>query len=453
MMAKYSPTVVFVVLMAVLLESRAQVPAFPGAEGFGKYTTGGRGGRVVAVTNLLDKGPGSLRDAVNQQGARTIVFRVSGTIALESELVIEHGDLTIAGQTAPGDGICLKNYKTVIAADNVIIRYVRFRPGDEVGEENDALGAIGQKNIIIDHCSMSWAIDEVASFYDNENFTLQWSIISESLYNSHHHKGPHGYGGIWGGAKASFLYNVLAHHSSRNPRFNGGRTSNTPEAELVDFRNNVIFNWGFRCAYGGERGRQNVVANYFKPGPASIRRNIFLEPEDEAGKWYLAKNIVEGFPAVSENNWLGVRSSYTSRVKVDREWSADVERTLDATMAYQLVLDGAGATLPKRDAVDERIVREIRTGQPTFAGSSYAKDRRLKEKKAAHGIIDTQTTVGGWPLLLSQPPPSDTDGDGMPDEWERANGLDPTNPDDGPRISPSGYSNLELYLNHIGQRQ
>ncbi len=452
MRVKNSLNVVFMVFLSVLLESRAQVPAFPGAEGFGKYTTGGRGGRVIAVTNLLDKGPGSLRDAINQRGTRTIIFRVSGTIALESELVIEHGDLTIAGQTAPGDGICLKNYKTVIAANNVIIRYVRFRPGDEVGEENDAIGASGQKNIIIDHCSMSWAIDEVASFYDNENFTLQWSIISESLYNSHHHKGPHGYGGIWGGAKASFLYNVLAHHSSRNPRFNGGRTSKTPEAELVDFRNNVVFNWGFRCAYGGERGRQNMVANYFKPGPASIRRNIFLEPEDVSGKWYVAKNVVEGFPAVSDNNWLGVGSSHVSRVKVDHEWSVNVEQTLDATAAYHLVLDGAGATLPKRDAVDERIVREVRSGKPTFAGSSYTKNHRLRGKDAVHGIIDTQITVGGWPLLHSQPPPSDTDEDGIPDEWERTKGLNPNDPTDGPLITPSGYSNLELYLNQIGQR-
>lgn len=438
------------VFIVVIPPANAQIPAFPGADGFGKYTTGGRGGKVFAVTNLNDDGPGSLRYAINQRGARTIVFQVSGTILLQSELIIENGDLTIAGQTAPGDGICLKNYRTTIAADNVIIRYLRFRPGDEAKEENDALQAIGRKNIIIDHCSMSWAMDEVGSFYDNENFTLQWSIVSESLYNSYHHKGPHGYGGIWGGQKASFLYNILAHHSSRNPRFNGGRTTTKPNAELVDFRNNVVFNWGFRCAYGGERGKQNVVANYFKPGPATRNKEIILEPEDEEGKWFVAYNMIEGSTNTSRDNWLAVRSSSAARVgRSEIEFPFVVEKTLDASIAYESVLESAGAILPKRDAVDRRIVAEIRSGKPTYASPSYAREYGLQN--IIHGIIDSQTAVGGWPVLQSALPPEDSDGDGIPNAWEIANSLDPRSPDDGRKITASGYSNLELYLNQIGK--
>lgn len=450
----YSCLIRLAIFLSGLISSTlAQVPAFPGADGYGKYTSGGRGGRVIPVTNLQDSGVGSLRAAIDQEGPRTIIFRVSGTIGLESELVIEHGNLTIAGQTAPGDGICIKNYKTIIAADNVIIRYLRFRPGDEARQENDALEAIGRKNIIIDHCSMSWAIDEVASFYDNENFTLQWSIISESLYNSFHHKGPHGFGGIWGGAKASFHYNMFAHHSSRNPRFNGGRTSKNPEEELVDFRNNVVFNWGYKCAYGGENGEQNLVANYFKAGPASIQKNVILEPEDALGKWHVSKNFVDGFSAVTTDNWLGVRGPSAQAGKAETPFPFVIEKTHDPSEAYELVLERAGAVLPRRDAVDKRIIEEVRSGKPTYAGRTYAQDHKLKGKEVLHGIIDSQTDVGGWPILRSTAPPVDTDGDGIPDAWEIAYNLDPSNPDDGKMITHSGYSNLERYLNQIGNDQ
>jgi len=420
---------------AVCSFCRAQPLAFPGAEGFGCFTTGGRGGMVIEVTNLNDRGAGSLREAVEHSGARTVVFRISGNIALESELIIRNGDLTIAGQTAPGDGICIKDYPLIIDADNVIIRFLRIRLGDAHKLQADALSILFHKNIIIDHCSMSWGIDEVASAWDNENFTMQWCIISESLNHSYHSKGDHGYGGIWGGMGASFHHNLLAHHSSRNPRFNGSRHHGDPDEERVDFRNNVIYNWGFNSAYGGEGGSYNIVANYYKYGPATTRKDRIVEPWDGSGRWFIAENFVFGFPAITADNWAGgVQGDFWQQCRIDAPFPAPPVTMQTADSAYQLVLAGAGAVLPGRDAVDQRVVEEVRSG--TAIGGN-----------AGDGIIDSQSDVGGWPDLQTYDIPVDTDRDGMSDEWELTMGLNPADPADrNGDPDGDGYTNLEEYL-------
>ncbi|GMV91538.1 MAG: hypothetical protein AMXMBFR82_13160 [Candidatus Hydrogenedentota bacterium] len=420
----------------------ARAPAFPGAEGFGKYTVGGRGGKVIEVTNLNDDGPGSLRAACEAEGPRTVVFRVSGTIPLESELEIENPYITIAGQTAPGDGICIKNYQVKFRTNHVIMRYLRFRPGDEAGVEQDAFSGEGD-HIIIDHCSVSWGVDETLSINKASNLTVQWCMVTESLTNSIHKKGAHGYGGLWGGPGGSFHHNILAHHTSRNPRASGNRDSG-----LLDFRNNVIYNWGFNSAYGGELWPRNWINNYYKSGPATsenVRDRIFLQKHPR-GKMYADGNFVHGFPEISADNWAGgidfaedgEASEETLRVR-DAYTVAPVT-THPAAEAFSLVLDQAGASL-RRDMVDTRIVEEIRTGTARF-GETY--------KGGGKGIIDSQSAVGGWPELRSEPAPSDADHDGLPDSWETSNGLDPANPDDGSADrNNDGYTNLEEYLNGL----
>jgi hypothetical protein len=427
-----------------------QTVAFPGAEGFGKYTTGGRGGRVIEVTSTEDMGTGTLRAAVNATGTRTIVFRVSGTIKLLSTLRIRNGNVTIAGQTAPGGGICIRDYPVRIETDNVILRFLRFRLGDSTKLADDAISGTGDlsrifRNIIIDHCSMSWAIDEDASFYDNANFTVQWSYITESLYASVHPKGFHGYGGIWGGWKVSFHHNLFAHNSSRNPRFNGSRYTLQPDSEIVDFRNNVLYNWGFNSIYGGEAGNQNVVANYYKYGPATNSgvRSRIAAPEDTAGNWYVADNFVFGNSSITADNWNGgIQGSYATLQRNKRALtpfpSADFP-TQTAEEAYELVLRHGGASLPLRDAVDARIVDEVRSGTAHFGGIWGI----------AKGIIDSQDSVGGWPLLATLPPPADGDHDGMPDAWEISASLNPADSSDGAIVAPDGFTNLEHYMNEL----
>lgn len=420
----------------------SHAPAFPGVEGFGKYTVGGRGGKVIEVTNLNDAGPGSFRAAVSAKGPRTVVFRLSGTIALESELKIREPYLTIAGQTAPGDGICIKNYQVNFDTSQVIMRYLRFRPGDEKGKEQDAFGGAGNY-IVVDHCSASWGVDETFSINKAANLTVQWCLVSESLYHSLHKKGNHGYGGLWGGPGGSWHHNILAHHSSRNPRASGNVDSG-----LMDYRNNVIYNWGFNSAYGGELWPRNWINNYYKSGPATddkVRGRIFLQ-KDPRGKMFAAGNFVAGFPAISADNWNGGINfapdgeATEKTLRVDRPFVVAPVTTQSAEVAYGLVLAQAGASLV-RDAVDRRVVEEIRTGTATF-GASY--------KGGGKGIIDSQKDVGGWPELRSLPAPVDTDHDGVPDVWEQAHGLNPQDPADGPRsTTPGGYTNLERYLNSL----
>jgi hypothetical protein len=399
-------------------------------------------GSVIEVTNLNDSGSGSLRAAVQASGARTVVFRVSGTIALNSRLEIDNDNITIAGQTAPGDGICIRNRQVTVKANNVIIRYLRFRLGDELGVEEDALHGRYYQNIIIDHCSASWSVDECVTFYDNTNLTIQWCLISESLHYSVHSKGAHGYGGIWGGMGASFHHNMLAHHYSRNPRFNGSRYHGVPEAEIVDHRNNVIYNWGGNSAYAGEEGNQNLIANYYKYGPASKAKNRIVQPYLPYGSWYIDANYVYGYPEITADNWAGGVQGVAdqSLIRAFVPHSSEPVVTHTAENAYELVLADVGVSLPTRDSLDSRIIEEARTGTATYGG----------EYGADLGIIDTQTEVGGWPQLNSVTPPDDNDHDGMADQWELDNGLDPTNPDDrNGDFNGDGYTNLEKYLTSL----
>lgn len=440
-----------------------QTPAFPGAEGHGKYVTGGRGGKIIYVTNLNDSGAGSLRDAINQSGPRIVLFKVSGTISLQSELNITD-NITIAGQTAPGGGITLKDYNVKVRGNNVILRYLRFRMGDAKNVENDALGGRFQKNIIVDHCSMSWSTDECVSFYQNENFTLQWCIISESLRNSVHGKGAHGYGGVWGGKNASFHHNLLAHHDSRNPRL--GEYANDPFAltDLVDIRNNVIYNWGGNSCYGGDAMNVNLVNNYWKPGPGtsnSTKERILstgrsLDTTSPLygifGKYFVDGNYVVGSTRATQDNWtygvynqfhgsqLPVSDDQKVALKINAPHNPGEITTHSATKAYELVLEHAGANL-FRDAVDLRAVNDTRAGNATIMNGGNG---------STNGYIDTQSAIGGWPVLPTAEAPVDTDGDGMPDAWETSHSLNPNNSIDGNLKTVDGvYTNVEVYINGI----
>jgi len=439
------------------------VPAFPGAEGYGKYVTGGRGGKVIYVTNLEDSGAGSLRDAINQTGPRIVVFKVSGNIKLKSELNITD-NITIAGQTAPGGGITLRDYNVKVRGNNIILRYLRFRMGDTYDVENDALGGRFQKNIIVDHCSMSWSTDECVSFYQNENFTLQWCIISESLRNSVHAKGGHGYGGVWGGKNASFHHNLLAHHDSRNPRLGEYANDIFAKTDLVDIRNNVIYNWGGNSCYGGDAMNVNIVNNYWKPGPGtsnSTKERILstgrsLDATSPLygiwGKYYVDGNYVVGSPRTTQDNWTyGVYSQFHSsqlpvsdadkeEVKIEAPHPFGEITTHSATKAYELVLENAGANL-FRDAVDKRAVDDTRSGTASIMNGGNG---------STNGYIDTPSAAGGWPELPSGEAPTDTDGDGMPDKWETEKGLNPASAADGNLKTIDGkYTNVEVYINSI----
>lgn len=446
--------------------------AFPGAEGGGMYTWGGRGGKVLEVTTLLDTTAtnvvGTLRWAINQSGARTVVFRVSGTIALVEPLKITKDSITVAGQTAPGDGICLRNFTFNVSANQVIIRYIRSRFGDQGAGKpvDDAINGYSQishnkKDIIVDHCSASWSLDESLSFYGYDSLTIQWCLISESLYNSYDPKGAHGYGGIWGGFNSTYHHNLFAHHSSRNPRFSGPTPagSGTDSSQNLDFRNNVIYNWGFNSSYGGEESEINIVNNYYKYGPATkadVKSRIFnpYGSGDSTGTFYIAGNYVDGDTAVTYDNWKGVAPQYSgfrmSTAQAFTPFPFPEVTTNSPQDAYTLVLANAGATLPKRDTIDSRIVYEVAHRTATYSGHTHAYEiSNGLDTTVPHGIIDSQSDVGGWPVLNSLPAPPDSDHDGMPDTWEIAHGLNPYDPLDRNIVDASGYTKLEEYLNEL----
>ena len=497
-----------------------EVPAFPGAEGHGRYVTGGRGGKVLHVTNLNDSGDGSLRWALSQSGAKTIVFDVSGYIDLKSQLDVT-SNTTIAGQTAPEGVITLRYYTLYLGkCDNVIIRFIRSRRSQvkDVNDGADATWGRRRKNIIIDHCSFSWSIDEVASFYDNCNFTMQWCTIAEGLANPGHSKGAHSYGGIWGGKEASFHHNYLSHIQNRAPRFNGARYEwtnwdkdrfeNTVDAERVDFRNNVIYNWGNgNGCYGGPGGGYiNMVNNYYKAGPGTKNRTRVTEVSvgtsgnstNEAlrglsSRYYINGNYVTAASTPKNYDWKGViydgglvtnngdryipdpnhkfgeKVEYVKingvdhlKLKLDAPVDAGVVTTQDAETAYDRILDNVGASL-YRDAVDVRYMEEARTGTVTYNGNvAYVdKDGNKYATSNTKGILDfindpdgqENSATASFPGLksLSRSSDFDTDGDGMPDGWEIANGLNP-NVNDASlyTVDPRGwYTNIEVYANSL----
>lgn len=456
-------------------------PAFPGAEGFGRYTTGGRGGAVYHVTTLEDTGDkGSFRWACDQKGKRTIVFDVSGTIYLTSELRLRNGDVSILGQTAPGDGICIADYPFVIGASNVIIRFMRFRLGNfnVANHEGDGLGGMDQANIVVDHCSVSWSIDECLSVYGSRNISVQWNIVSQSLVNSGHSKGAHGYGGNWGGSGASYHHNLMAHHTSRTPRL--GPRPGTQTDERMDMRNNVIYNWGGNGCYGGEGMNVNIVNNYYKPGPGTLTRNATIQRRIAApgirtseytghntsnpnqwdvmwhvwGKYYVVGNVNSRFSDVTNDNWTygvynqidasGNDGTYTQATKdtmrIDAPISYGYVTTHTADKAYEKVVEYAGASY-KRDSHDAYIADDVRNGVASHCAPG-----------TTTGFIDNQDQAGGFPTLASAAAPVDTDGDGMPDEWEKENGLDPNNADDRNKYNLDSrryYTNLEVYCNSL----
>ena len=484
-----------VLLLAGTLSSMAQskVIAFPGAEGFGRYATGGRGGTVKHVTNLNDSGTGSLRAALSGTAKKIIVFDVSGTIHLKSELPI-YSNTTIAGQSAPGDGICIADCPCTVKGDNIIVRYMRFRLGNKNITEAaaasgaydgwDGFGALDHNNIIVDHCSVSWSIDECLSMSGCKDITVQWCLVGQSMVKGHS-KLSHGYGGNWGGAGSSYHHNLLAHHNSRTPRVGPGTT--TQLDERMDMRNNVIYNYGGNGCYGGEAMKVNIVNNYYKPGAATksknyqyriaapgIRTTDYCKNDDGSwnayypawhiwGKYYVTGNVNPNYPELSAsdaNQWnmgiyeqidaSGNDGTFTAvtkdTIRITEPINYVAVTTHSAEQAYEKVLQYAGASL-HRDAFDEQMVSDTRNGTATATGSGNSS-----------GIINTQddnTALiakfgSAWPTLNSETAPTDTDGDGIPDSWETAHGLNPNDATDGSKqASGTWYTNVEVYLNSI----
>ena len=443
--------------------AKAAVPAFPGAEGAGAWTPGGRGGQVLVVSSLEDSGPGTLREALATRGPRIIVFGVAGIITLASPLEISEPFVTLAGQTAPGDGVCIRGESTAINTHDVVIRYLRFRRGN-LQRRDDALGGNPAGNVIIDHVSASWGLDENLSLYRHmsplpgggqrkgpvENLTIQWSISSEALNLNNH-----AFGGTWGGKNSSFHHNLFACNTGRNPSIGMGGG--------FDYRNNVIFNWIHRTMDGGDgSSRVNVIANYYKPGPATegeLRYRICKAQARNSrdqfpgfGKWFVEGNVVEGNAAVTADNWAGgvqydaahrdrdeiIPAGTEAAVRSREAFPAASVTTHSAQEAYELVLAHAGASLPRRDPVDERVLESVRTGKPAFGV----------------GILQTPADVGGWPEYKAAETPRDGDHDGLPDIWEKSHGLNPSDAADSALDGDrDGYTNIEEFLNGTDPRE
>ncbi|HMR82908.1 MAG TPA: polysaccharide lyase [Niabella sp.] len=457
----------------------ATIPAFPGAEGGGKYVTGGRGGKVYVVTNLNDDGPGSFRWACEQGGARVVVFNVAGIIRLKAPLIIRAPYITIAGQSAPGDGVCIAGESVWINTHDVIIRYMRFRRGETwVGRRDDAIGGNPVGNIMIDHVSASWGLDENMSMYRHMyndstgkiedkfgtvNITIQNSIFSEALDTWNH-----AFGSTLGGENCSFMRNLWANNAGRNPSigWNG----------VFNFVNNVVYNWVHRSIDGGDyRAQYNIINNYFKPGPATPKNNNvghrILKPESGRsklsykvyGRAYVNGNVMEGFPKITADNWAGGvqieekdgAGEHEAYMRQNKPLIMPKLTVLNAATAKSYVLANAGATLPKRDAVDTRIVKEVTTGKAAaLAGvklpETQFKHRRLPIDSYKIGIITDVSQVGGYPEYKGTPY-KDSDNDGMPDEYEKRKGLNPNDAGDAAAYSKnrSGYTNIEEYLNSL----
>lgn len=459
---------------------QAEIPAFPGAEGGGKFSLGGRGGKVIVVTNTNDDGPGSLRWACEQGGARIVVFNVSGIIRIKTPIIIRAPYITIQGQTAPGDGVCVAGESFWLNTHDVVIRYMRFRRGETwVGRRDDAIGGNPVGNIMIDHVSASWGLDENMSMYRHMyndstpnlkaeeklgtvNITIQNSIFSESLDTWNH-----AFGSTLGGENCAFVRNLWANNAGRNPSigWNG----------IFNFANNVVFNWVHRSTDGGDyTAMYNIINNYYKPGPATpdqskpISHRI-LKPESGRsklgyavyGRAYVNGNVVEGNETVTKDNWNGGvqveerpdAGKYKDKMKWNKPLPMPEFTIVPALQAKEFVLLNAGATLPVRDAVDKRIVEQVRTGKITVSDKVVApttqfKHRRLPLDSYKIGIITDISQVGGYPEYKGTPY-KDSDNDGMPDAYELKNGLNANDATDAAKITKSGYSNIEVYLSSV----
>ena len=462
---------------------QAKIPSFPGAEGGGMFSFGGRGGKVITVTNLNDRGPGSFREACETGGARIVVFNVSGIIRLKTPIIVRAPYITIAGQTAPGDGVCIAGESFWVNTHDVVVRHMRFRRGEtNVGRRDDAFGGNPVGNIMIDHCSCTWGLDENISFYRHMfspgadykdlklptvNVTIQNTISAKALdtYN-------HAFGSTLGGENCSFMRNLWASNAGRNPSigWNG----------VFNFVNNVTYNWVHRSVDGGDyTALYNMINNYFKPGPLTPKNtpvgHRILKPESGRsklgyyvfGRVYANGNIMEGYDAITKDNWAGGiqvqeqanTDGYTENMKWNEPFPMPHLTIMPAKDAYKYVLKNVGATIPSRDIVDERIIEEVETGKPYYVegldpNSFYQfEHRRLPNDSYKQGIITDISQVGGYPEYKGTPY-VDTDGDGMPDAWEKANGLNPNDPSDAVKdCTGDGYTNIEKYINGISTKK